>query len=377
MSDTAGALRSTLLERIRTGIAIPDPEWRWLARVIFEHQYSCNVPYHAFCERRGIHPRSLTGWEAIPAVPTDAFKATPLVCGNPAEARIVFRTSGTTRGRRGEHYLRDVELYDAALRTSWVAHLLPGRSSIRMLSLIPAPEVFPDSSLSYMIHAVMQEFGAPGSGYYADANGGIDVPRLNSALRDAESSGEPMCLLGTSFAFVHWLDALAEERFRLPAGSRIMDTGGFKGRSREVTPDDLRGMFADRLGVPPEWCVNEYGMTEMGSQFYDTIVGRPGPRVYHPPPWVRTRAADPETLRLLPDGEVGVLRHWDLANLDSVMVLQTADLGVCEPEGFRVIGRARGVEARGCSLAMDELLHALGAGPHGVPHHPGESSAPL
>jgi hypothetical protein len=371
VSDTASALRSTLLERIRADTPIPDPEWRWLARVIFEHQYSCNAPYRAFCERRGIHPHSLTDWEAIPAVPTDAFKATPLVCGGPAEARIVFRTSGTTQGTsRGEHFLRDLALYDAALRSSWAFHLLPDCPAIRMLSLVPTPEVFPDSSLSYMIQAIRQEFGAPGSGYFADASG-IDVPGLNHALRSTETAGEPVCLLGTSFAFVHWLDTLGDTRFQLPTGSRIMDTGGSKGRSREVSPDDLRDMFADRLGVPPEWCVNEYGMTEMGSQFYDAVAGVPGPRVYRPPAWVRTRAADPETLRLLPDGEVGVLRHWDLANLDSVMVLQTADLGVCEPGGFRVIGRARGAEARGCSLAMDELLRALGSGSHGQSQHPG------
>ncbi len=372
MSDTAGALRSALLERIRAGTPIPDAEWRWLARLVFEYQFTRNAPYRAFCERREIQPHSLTGWEEIPAVPTDAFKATPLVCGDAAEARIVFRTSGTTQGHRGEHYLRDLALYDAALRASFVAHLLPDRPSIRILSLIPSPEVFPDSSLSYMIRAVMHDFGAPGSAYHADASG-IDVPGLKGALREAESTGDPVCLLGTSFAFVHWLDALGDARCQLPAGSRIMDTGGFKGRSREVIPDDLRAMFADRLGVAPEWCVNEYGMTEMGSQFYDGVTGVQRLRAYRPPPWVRTRAADPETLRLLTDGEVGVLRHWDLANLDSVMVLQTADLGVCEPGGFRLIGRARGAEARGCSLAMDELLHALDSGPHPLTQHPGQA----
>ena len=103
-------------------------------------------------------------------------------------------------------------------------------------------------------------------------------------------------------------------------------------------------------------------MTEMSSQFYDAVAGSappPGERLHVGPSWVRTQAADPETLRPLPHGEVGVLRHWDLANLDSVMAIQTADLGFTTPAGFRVLGRARGAEARGCSIAMDELLSAI------------------
>jgi hypothetical protein len=145
-----------------------------------------------------------------------------------------------------------------------------------------------------------------------------------------------------------------------------MDTGGFKGRSREVTRDELYAAIHDRLGIAPAWSVNEYGMTEMSSQFYDGAAGSappPGERLHVAPSWVRTHAADPETLRPLPDGEVGVLRHWDLANLHSVMAIQTADLGYTTPAGFRVLGRATGAEARGCSIAMDELLSALQSRP--------------
>ncbi|HEU4558448.1 MAG TPA: hypothetical protein VFS20_11385, partial [Longimicrobium sp.] len=172
------------------------------------------------------------------------------------------------------------------------------------------------------------------------------------------------CIPGTAFAFVHWLDALAAagEGYRLPRGSRVMDTGGFKGRSREVTREELYSAIHDRLGIAPAWCVNEYGMTEMSSQFYDGVAGAasaPGQRLHEGPAWVRTQAADPETLDPLPHGEIGVLRHYDLANLNSVMAIQTADLGFTTPSGFRVLGRAEGAEARGCSIAMDELLSAI------------------
>jgi hypothetical protein len=357
-------LRARLLEVIRGGVArpLPDEEFDTLAREIFAHQFARNTPYRLYCERRGATPESVGHWTEIPAVPTDAFKAAALVCGGPAEAGTVFRTSGTTRGaeRRGEHHFPDLSLYDAALREGFRAHLLPDGARPRILSLVPSPREAPDSSLSHMVGEVVRAFGGEGSGYFVGAEG-IGHAALAAALRRAEEAGEPVCILGTSFACVHWLDHLAAtgERFSLPVGSRIMDTGGFKGRSREVAREELYAAFGERLGVGEAWCVNEYGMTEMSSQFYDAVAGRPAPRLHRGPPWVRTRTVDPETLEPLPGGEAGVLRHWDLANLHSVMAVQTADLGVVSPEGFRVLGRARGAEARGCSLAMDQLLGAL------------------
>jgi hypothetical protein len=363
-STASHELRARILEVIRAGgeRPLPDEEFDTLARGVFAHQFACNTPYRLYCERRELTPESVGHWTEIPAVPTDAFKAAALVCGDPAEARTVFRTSGTTQGagRRGEHHFPELSLYDAALRAGFAAHLLPDEARPRILSLVPPPREAPDSSLSHMVGEVIRAFGADGSGYFVGP-GGIDHEALAATLRRAEEAGAPVCLLGTSFAYVHWLDHLASsgERFSLPEGSRLMDTGGFKGRSREVAREELYAAFGERLRVGEAWCVNEYGMTEMSSQFYDAVAGRPTPRLHRGPPWVRTRAVDPETLEPLPGGEVGVLRHWDLANLHSVVAVQTADLGTVEPEGFRVLGRARGAEARGCSLAMDQLLAAL------------------
>jgi hypothetical protein len=367
LTDTAD-LQSRLLGVIARGAHAPpdDAEFDALARAVFAHQYACNAPYRAYCGRRGATPESVARWTDIPAVPTDAFKAAALVCGNPASAAAVFRTSGTTQGRerRGTHYVADLALYDAALRAGFAAHLLPDGARPVIVSLVPSPDDLSDSSLSHMIGEVMRDFGAPGSGWFVSADGGIAHERLRDALRTAEEEGTPVCIPGTAFAFVHWLDALAAagERYRLPEGSRVMDTGGFKGRSREVTRDELYATIEDRLGIAPAWCVNEYGMTEMSSQFYDGVAGSalpPGQRLHVGPAWVRTQAADPETLDPLPHGEIGVLRHYDLANLNSVMAVQTADLGFTTPAGFRVLGRAQGAEARGCSIAMDELLSAL------------------
>jgi phenylacetate-coenzyme A ligase PaaK-like adenylate-forming protein len=368
-ADPPDSLRDELLHRIAAGTsaAMAEEEFDRLARAVFAHQFACNAPYRAFCERRGVSPATVTRWGEIPAVPTDAFKAAALVCGDPANAAAVFRTSGTTAGpeRRGTHYLPDLSLYDAALRAGFRAHLLADGARPRVISLIPPPEEIRESSLSHMAGAVVAELGSAESGWYVSPEGGIDHAGLADALQRAEAAGEPVCILGTAFALVHWLDALQQggTRHRLPAGSRLMDTGGFKGRSREVTREELYGAVEERLGIPPAWCVNEYGMTEMSSQFYDGVAGSasaPGERLHAGPPWVRTEATDPETLRPLPHGETGVLRHFDLANLQSVMAIQTADLGVTSADGFRVLGRARGAEARGCSLAMDDLLRAIG-----------------
>jgi Acyl-protein synthetase, LuxE len=362
-------LEARILARIAAGVdaAWDDAEFDALARAVFAHQLACNEPYRRYCERRGISAESVAHWTEVPAVPTDAFKAAALVCGDPSRAAAVFRTSGTTQGaeRRGAHHFPSLALYDAALRAGFAAHLLPDGVRPRIVSLVPRPADVPDSSLSHMAGEVAEAFGSR-AGWFVTPDGGIDHAGLEDALREAESDGEPVCILGTAFAFVHWLDALSEAgtRFRLPPGSRVMDTGGFKGRSREVTREDLYAAIDDRLGISPAWCVNEYGMTEMSSQFYDGRAGSAPPvseRLHAGPPWVRTQAADPETLRALPHGEVGVLRHWDLANLGSVMAIQTADLGVTSPGGFRVLGRATGAEARGCSLAMDDLLSALRA----------------
>ena len=361
-------LRSTLLAVIGRGVGAPlgDDEFDALARAVFAHQYAANAPYRLYCDRRGATPSTVAHWMEIPAVPTDAFKAAALVAGDPADAVAVFRTSGTTAGRerRGAHHFVDLSLYDAALWQGFAAHLLPDGARPRIVSLVPHPRDAPDSSLSHMVGAVATELGADDAGWFVTPDGGIDHAGLAAALRRAEDEGAPVCIPGTAFALVHWLDALrdAGTRFRLPEGSRLMDTGGFKGRSREVTRDELYGAVRDRLGVDARWCVNEYGMTEMSSQFYDGTAGSapaPADRLHAGPPWVRTHAADPETLRPLPHGETGVLRHVDLANLHSVAAIQTADLGVTQPGGFRVLGRAAGAEARGCSLAMDDLLSAL------------------
>jgi hypothetical protein len=375
MRDAAGrALRAELAGVFASPVDQPldDESFNRAALRVFTYQFERNGPLAAFCERRDRTPASVEHWTQIPPVPTAAFKEVKLVAGAPADAEIMFRTSGTTQGaeKRGVHYVPDLILYHFSLIPNFAACVLPDGIELRMVSLVPPPTELPDSSLSHMVDVVLERLGAPGSGYVATASHGIDDEGLAAALHEAEESGEAVCLLGTSFAYVHWLDRLAAtgRRFSLPAGSRLMDTGGYKGRSREVAPDEMHRLYETQLGIPSSHCINEYGMTEMCSQFYDSTLrslvrGRDGRTALERrrklvPPWVRTRVVDPETLQPLPDGDVGLLQHFDLANAGSVMAVQTEDLGYAVVDGFRLLGRAPGATPRGCSIAMDILLEA-------------------
>lgn len=369
MAEPRSSLRSLVADACSTPLDQPllDAEFNRIALRVFAHQYQRNAPYAAFCERRGRTPAQVTHWTQVPPVPTAAFREVSLVAGNAADAEAVFRTSGTTRGaeKRGVHYVLDVSVYHFSLIPNFAGALLPDGAELPMLSLIPPAAEMPDSSLSHMVAVVSERLGAQGSSCCASASHGIDDERLADALRDAERKRQPVCILGTSFAFVHWLDRLEQrgETFALPRGSRLMDTGGYKGRSREVDEEEMRAKYGTLLGIPASHCVNEYGMTELCSQFYDSslrdfVRGRTAPRRKIVPPWVRTRVVDPETLEPLPDGDVGILQHFDLANMNSVLAIQTEDLGVVVPGGFRLLGRSPGATPRGCSIAMDILLEA-------------------
>jgi hypothetical protein len=365
--SAAAALRDELLELFQAGARgpLPDDRFHDLARRVFAHNVEAVPAYAAYCRARGRDPETIGHWTEIPAVPTAAFKELPLRDGT-AVVQRVFRTSGTTRGRerRGAHHVADLELYRASLRSTFEAYLLPDGAGLRMLSLMPPADALPDSSLAFMITDVMDTFGARGSAAFADADG-LDFDALHAAMERAVAGDAPVLLLGTSAAFIHWLDhlAAAERAFALPERSRLMDTGGYKGRGRRVEPDELRGRYARRLGIPPWACVNEYGMTELLSQYYDDglrhrLAGATIPPRKRGPGWLRSVAVDPETLAPLPAGRIGLLRHVDLANLFSVAAVQTEDLGRVDEDGLVLEGRAPDAPPRGCSIAMDQILEA-------------------
>jgi len=355
---------------------LPDGAFNDLALRIFRFQCRENRAYGGFVARRGVDPLRVTRWEGIPSLPTRAFKSMALVAGNPERVKRVFRTSGTTLGReeRGEHHVLDLDLYRENLLPNFKRHLIPeGGEGIQVLCLLPSPNVAPDSSLSFMMGEVVDVLGANGSGFFVGSEGEIEAEGFLRSLQIAEEKGRAVLVAGTAFSFLGWVDLALEHGWRacLPPGSRVMETGGFKGRSRDLPRADLYGSLEAALGIPEDRIVNEYGMTELLSQFYEPGLAQPlaahsgggetrpwslARRFHRGPPWVRTRALDPLSLEALPQGEVGVLAHLDLANLGSVAAVLTEDLGRAAPGGFQLLGRIPGSEPRGCSLAMEDFL---------------------
>jgi len=355
-----------------------------LALDLFAFQYQHCRPYALLCDALGRTPENVDRANSIPAVPTGAFKEFALRCFEPEETIRTFRTSGTATQRRGELHLDRLDLYETSLLASLRHALLsvarenadhrhatgdPSPSISRMRFLASSADEAPDSSLSYMFSALKEAEADDESGFDLRA-GELDLDSFRNAVREAQRDEEAILVAGTAFAFVHFLDATddtdaASTNWRLPRGSRLMETGGFKGRSREVAREALHAALADRFMIPIESVINQYGMTELGSQFYDsTWLDPTGPRRKLVPPWTRVRFVDPTTALDVEAGEVGMILIHDLANTGSVAAIQTADLGQAVLDakdrviGFEVIGRAEGAEARGCSIATDIMLEA-------------------
>ncbi|HEX2486675.1 MAG TPA: AMP-binding protein [Myxococcota bacterium] len=347
------------------GFAADEARFDALARDLFAFQVAHCPPYARFCEARGRTPERVASWREIPAVPTGAFKELALRSFPPERTCKVFRTSGTTDERRGALHLDTVTVYEASLGPTFerfvLPDLAPGERALFAV-LAAAPGEAPDSSLSHMFGALLARRGAEGSRFFV-RGGRLDVDALLKALGAAAQRPEPIALCGTAFAFVHLLEALEAggRALRLPETARLMETGGFKGRARERSRDELYAELEARLGVPPARVVNQYGMTELGSQFYDSVLREPdAPRRKLGPPWARARVVDPESGEECAPGEVGLLAVVDLANTGSVLALQTADVARSLGDGFELVGRAPGAEARGCSIAADALLGATG-----------------
>jgi hypothetical protein len=308
------------------------------------------IPEYGRLERRGAWP---------PALPTDVFRFRR-IAGHPEPDDVrVFVSSGTTSTERSVHSYQDLSLYDQAARTAARYMLFPDVEKMALVLLAPHEDEVPGSSLDYMLARFSDWFGSSSAWVWRD--GALDLDALSKTLRDAETSGQPVALLGTSFAFVHAEDGLGGRRFSLPAGSRVMQTGGYKGRSREVDADILLAAIGKRYGIEEPLIINEFGATELSSQMYETtlrdaIYGSSGVRRLWVPPWMRATPVDPDSLEPVEGDQVGLLRLDDCANLDSVCCIQTADLARRSEDGIVVLGRTRGAVPRGCSLAADQAL---------------------
>jgi hypothetical protein len=353
----ADALDAEILAAIEARLV---PNFDDLALRIFAHQLRYNEPYARYCASLGVSLESMPrSWDNIPPIPAGAFKEAALSTFDPAQAFLAFETSGTTRGARGKHYLEDSRLYDASLLSGFETYFLQdAKTTFRFLLFVPQFWVLPgrrQSSLGYMMDRAASCYGDGQERWFIKGET-LFVGGFIAAAGNAARENAPVILAGTAFSFAALLDAFRDRgvaSLPLPAGSKIMETGGFKGRTGHV---DRRQLYADLervLELPRSSIIAEYGMTELLSQYYD----RSGqePRVKIGPPWLRSYAVG-ENGERLPPGVVGALVHVDLANRSSCVAIQTEDLGaVLDDGGLVLIGRERGAELRGCSLDAESL----------------------
>jgi hypothetical protein len=355
-----------------------DNEFNELALELFALQFKHNVAYRKICEVRGLTPGVVGHWTQIPVVPAASFKELELTCLAPSERTAVFHSSGTTEQRPSRHFHNadSLAVYETSL-WSWFEKNVFADSkfkiqNLKLVILTPLPEQAPHSSLVHMFKTVGRKLNGAESVFVgkltADGAWTLDFEAALASL-----DGTPTLLLGTAFSFVHLLDYLEENnlRFQMPAGSRVMETGGYKNRSRTMSKSELHALITERLGIPQSHIVCEYGMSELSSQAYDGAIGRVGcpqpagwrrgedtalylRRNFHFPPWARAQIISPETNREVADGETGLIRVFDLANVFSIMAIQMEDLGVRHGDGFELLGRAQFAEPRGCSLMSIE-----------------------
>ncbi|MBX3128268.1 MAG: acyl-protein synthetase [Polyangiaceae bacterium] len=318
---------------------------------------------------------------ALPAVPTDAFRLTRVAVHDSADDVTRFVSSGTTAEARSVHALRRTDTLER-LALSWGRKALvphwPARRVV--IALAPHPGAPATSSLGFMMRSFIASLDGralaadpAGAAFDPDSSArwlaspqGLDAEGVRRAALVALERQEPLLVLATSFALVALLDGLGGERLRAPKNSVVMQTGGFKGRTRTVSPGALSSAIARAFGIDEARIVGEYGMTELSSQAYegtlaDAELSGP-PSVYLPPPWLRIHSVDPVRLIRLPPGEVGLARFVDLANVDSAVCIVTKDLVREVDGGVELIGRSPGAPLRGCSLTLEQLLPGKAAG---------------
>lgn len=321
-------LEENVLRFIRTG------KGSFEALILAAHsiQRALCAPYDAYCKAF----KEPDSWREIPAIPLTAFRHAAIRSFPEEETIRSFRTSGTTGEGYGEHHFRTLELYHAAAIGGWQRIGLPTKN---LFCLMPAPAESPNSSL-----CCMAGWLAPPQRFFLG-----DWDRIVSELSGEE---EGAVLFGTALAFLDFFQWLGNREVRLPPGSVAVETGGYKGTRRSVPKSELYALFQRYLGLGENDVWNEYGMTELSSQFYTHGLGNP----HRGAPWVRSLVIDPESGSESAEGETGILRIFDLANIGSCCALQTGDLAIRRTEGFELIGRDPTALPRGCSRSADEIL---------------------
>lgn len=341
----------SLTQKILNYILKQEGDFNQLALAVFAHQYQHCQPYQHYCHQMNKTPEQLNDWQQIPAVSTEVFREFDLCTLPAATAQYVFQTSGTSQEKKGKHYYHDLTLYNAAIQASFMTGLgLSPKTKPIFRVLTPSFTEVPTSSLFYMFQKVLEWYGDERSRFYFN-NNELACAQLALDLAEDAAENRPLVLLGTAFSFVNFCDYLTDQglKVRLPNGSRLLETGGLKGRTRTVSRTELYQLFTGQLGLEASHCFSEYGMTELSSQCYSQA----NSHLFQAPPWMRIQIIDPEQGTEVAVGETGLVQFFDLANYTAVSAVTTSDLALKHAHGFELRGRAPKAVLRGCSTAFE------------------------
>jgi len=302
----------------------------------YRDQYAHVAVYQEFCDHLGRSPERVESVEQIPYLPISFFKTHQVVRQGSALNRF-FTSSATTGMVPSKHYVPRIDVYEESFRQAWELFYGPVENYC-VLALLPAYLERTGSSLVYMAQDMIQRSGHPKSGFYLD-----QYQDLSETILSLEAAQTPTLLLGVSFALLDFADQYPMKLKH----TIVMETGGMKGRGREMIREEVHQKLSTAWGGLS--IHSEYGMTELLSQAYST-----GNGVFSCPPWMRVNLRDTEDpLTRLPEGQSGGIDIIDLANVDSCSFISTQDLGrLTAPGQFKVLGRFDHAEIRGCNLLV-------------------------
>ncbi|WP_299105704.1 acyl transferase [uncultured Tenacibaculum sp.] len=307
-----------------------------IALDVFKHQFSNNRVYRSFCDLLYIHPSDVTSINEIPFLPIQFFK-TKEVLSSKSEIQEVFSSSGTTGSVTSKHYVTDLNWYEESYLKGF-EYFYNNIEDYVVLALLPNYLERKGSSLVYMVHDLIEKSKHSESGFYLN-----NIDELAHKLKVLDTQNKKVLLIGVSFAL---LDLVEKYQFNLK-NTIIMETGGMKGRRKELIRNELHDLLCNGFGV--HQIHSEYGMTELLSQGYSK-----GNGIFKSPPWMRILTRDTEDpLTVLPQGKSGGINVIDLANYNSCSFIATQDLGKVYPDNsFEIIGRFDNSDIRGCNLMV-------------------------
>jgi phenylacetate-coenzyme A ligase PaaK-like adenylate-forming protein len=306
---------------------------------VFRFQAENNPVYCSYIESLGMNASKIRDIHDIPFLPVEFFKSFTILTGR-GTIEKEFISSGTTGVIKSRHSIYDISIYERSFIHAF--ELRYGNlKKFCILALLPGYLEQRGSSLVYMVDALIQRTGHPDSGFYLD-----NFEHLRETLNRLQKTGQRILLFGVSFALLEFA-----EFYHSPLQNTIvMETGGMKGRKKEITREELHHRLSGKFSLSK--IHSEYGMTELLSQAYSG-----GGGIFYSPPWMKILIRDTyDPFHYLPPGRTGGINIIDLANINSLSFIETQDLGrIHKDQGFEVLGRFDQSDTRGCNLLLQDL----------------------